>query len=340
MRHVIMLYPFWGGSEEEPGPFDRYARMGGSFFEMTSLEKADLAVLPAPWELVVQDRVARDLAFQFAEKARQVGKQTVIFFWSDSEEEVPIEDAIIFRTSFRRSRRKTNEFAMPAWHDDYVQKHLSGRLEIRQKRAKPVVGFCGLAAPLRLLFGRRLRSILNWSANLIGPREKNRSRYRPNGLAIRAQALRILSKSPGVKTNFIVRERFLGGAYQPNGKMDLALLQKVRLEFVRNMIESDYIVCARGGGNFSYRLYETLCCGRIPVFIDTDCVLPYDFATDWKKYCVWIDQGELPLIAKKVAEFHSNLSPQGFVSLQRECRTFWDRCLSPEGFFVNFHRHF
>jgi len=49
----------------------------------------------------------------------------------------------------------------------------------------------------------------------------------------------------------------------------------------------------------SYRLYEALCCGRIPVFIDTDCVLPYDFMIDWKKYFVWVDQSELPLIAEK-----------------------------------------
>jgi len=76
-------------------------------------------------------------------------------------------------------------------------------------------------------------------------------------------------------------------------------MKQMRLEFLQNMIGSDYVFCCRGAGNFSYRLYEALCCGRIPVFIDTDCVLPYDFMIDWKKYFVWVDQSELPLIAEK-----------------------------------------
>ena len=100
-------------------------------------------------------------------------------------------------------------------------------------------------------------------------------------------------------------------------------MQKARQEYVQNMIESDYILCARGAGNFSYRLYETLSCGRIPVFIDTDCVLPYNFAIEWKKYCVWVNEGELSHIAEKVAEFHSRLSPQEFLDLQSACRRLW-----------------
>jgi len=86
-------------------------------------------------------------------------------------------------------------------------------------------------------------------------------------------------------------------------------------------------------------LYETLSFGRIPIFINTDCVLPYDFAIDWKKYCVWVDESELPFIADKVADFHNALAPQEFEDLQYECRRMWEEWLSPEGFFDNFYRH-
>ncbi len=77
----------------------------------------------------------------------------------------------------------------------------------------------------------------------------------------------------------------------------------VRQEYVHSMMESDYILCARGAGNFSRRLYEALSCGRIPVFVDTDCVLPYQSEINWKEYFVCGLR-----VGEKVAEFHGLLS--------------------------------
>jgi len=160
------------------------------------------------------------------------------------------------------------------------------------------------------------------------------------GATIRARALRALADSSAVETNFIVRDRFHGGALLPNGGVDFDRMQMTRLEFVQNLVDSDFVLCARGAGNFSYRLYETLCCGRIPVFINTDCVLPYEFAIDWSNYCVWVDQDEMKWVADKIADFYSALSPQDFIDLQHNCRKLWEKWLSPQGFFANFFLHF
>jgi len=145
-----------------------------------------------------------------------------------------------------------------------------------------------------------------------------------------------LSSSPLVYHNFIIRDE----SFFQKTKSDSALRKKQKYEFMQNMLNSDYTFCCRGSGNYSLRFYESLSCGRIPVFLNTDCVLPYDFEIDWKKYCVWIEENELPLIAEKVAEFHENLSPQEFVDLQYSCRKIWEKWISPEGFFANLYRHF
>ena len=334
-----MLYPFWGKNPEDPGNsnsgrFDRYAELGQSFFRMTSLAEADIAVLPAPWEDVLSDRKMRQQALQFTEQAKDSGKPTIVFFWSDSAEDVPLGNAVVFRTSLYRSRRKPNEFAMPAWSEDFVEKHLGSQLPLRAKREKPIVGFCGNAGPRQTSFKQRVKGVFGRGANLLGMRK---STIAP---AIRARALNVLLASPLVETNFIIRDRFLGGALRPDQSIDLGTMQKVRREYVENMVESDYILCARGSGNFSYRLYETLSCGRIPVFIDTDCVLPYDFDIDWRKYLVWVEERELSTVAEKVAEFHAGLSPQDFLDLQLACRKLWEEKISPVGFFANFYRHF
>src|SRR5262249_33050404 len=152
----------------------------------------------------------------------------------------------------------------------------------------------------------------------------------------RRQAIDALKHSDLVDTNFLLRSEFWAGALGTNREN----LQNVRRAYADNIAASDYTLCVRGAGNFSYRLYEVLSCGRIPVFVDTDCVLPYQDFVDWKKYCVWVDADELNSMGERIAEFHERLSPGDFVDLQHACRKFWIRWLSPEGFFANFYRHF
>jgi hypothetical protein len=117
-------------------------------------------------------------------------------------------------------------------------------------------------------------------------------------------------------------------------------MQTARREYVQNIVDSDYVLCARGAGNFSYRLYETLSCGRIPVFVDTDCVLPLEDEIDWRALCVWVDARGVDTIGKRVRSFHERLSPEAFIELQRRARATWEEFLSPLGFVRSLDRRF
>ena len=339
-----MLYPFWGKNPEDPrdptsGRYDRYADRGSRFFEMTTLEKADVAVFPGAWEHVLGDAAAAKRAEQFIEEARQARKATVIFFWSDSDEDITHDNTVVFRTSLYRTRRRGREFAMPALSEDFVAKYLGGQLPVRSKNPRAVIGFCGYTPPSiwsPFALHQRLKCVLSQCKRFI----RHWGRPPKPKVSCRTLALQALAASPKIDTNFVVRDHFLGGGLLPAGKVDFATMQVVRQEYVRNMIGSDYVLCARGGGNFSYRLYETLSCGRIPVFVDTDCVLPYQSEINWKDYCVWVDEKEVNRTGEKIAEFHESLSDQQFAELQRECRKLWEAYLSPEGFFANLHKHF
>jgi len=313
-----MLYPFWGKNPEDPadpnsGRFDRYAETGAALFELTPLDRADLAVFPAGWS-----EISAPSAEPFVEAARAAGKPAAVFVGTDEHKTVPHDGALVFQTSLLRSSRRSNEYAQPAWSEDFVSAHLGGRLPIRRRGPRPVVGFCGLAPSRRGLLSRL--------------------RAHPTHTSIRARALRLLSEHGGIETNFVERERFLGGAIT-RGRLDLAAMKRVRDEYVQNMVESDYILCSRGAGNFSYRLYETLSCGRIPIFVDTDCVLPYDFAAPWREHLVWVDESQLASVGVRVAEFHEALGDGEFEELQRSCRRLWEEYIAPEGFFAHFHEH-
>ena len=75
------------------------------------------------------------------------------------------------------------------------------------------------------------------------------------------------------------------------------------------------------------------------VLTDRDPI-PYDFLIDWRRYVVWVPESKVRQDGNILAEFHSRLSEDEFLTRQRECRRLWEEWLSPEGFFANFHRHF
>ncbi|MHA1381094.1 MAG: exostosin [Candidatus Helarchaeota archaeon] len=342
--HTAILFPFWGKNPEHPndplsGRFDKYTKIGNKFFQMVSIDEADYVVVPTPWAFAMEDDNAINLTKRLVEKTNAKNKKVIIFFWSDSDIDIPFDNCIVFRTSLYNSKRKKNEFAMPTWSEDFIVKYLGGKVPIRSKQKKPIVGFCGYAFPLKKTFKHRVNNFIRSCAHKLGI-GKSDIPLSKTGLGIRAKAMCNLSKSSLIDTNFIIRNKFFGGAFSNNNDSNFEIKQKVRMEFVQNMIQSDYILCVRGAGNYSYRLYETLSCGRIPIFINTDCVLPYDFEIKWKKYCIWIDESELYLIAEKVSDFHKNISPSDFIKLQQDCRNLWEKWLSPEGFFSNFYRHF
>jgi hypothetical protein len=211
--------------------------------------------------------------------------------------------------------RLPHERAMPAPCDD-VLAPAGGKLAVRPWSKRPTVGFCGfVGSPFRRLALQALRQ-----------REKT------EGLVLRERALSSLERNGVVGTRFIRRSAFWGGS-MGRFHFDEAHQRRVRDEFIQNLLETDYAVCVRGKGNFSFRLYETLSAGRIPIFVNSDCVLPFDNHIDWKRHAVWIEENELPSAADRVRDFHDKLGPQGFGDLQRANRRLWEDRLSPQGFF-------
>jgi hypothetical protein len=347
LPHVAILEPFWGPSGRDPDTqlsFKTYRETGEDMFELTSLDAADQAVLPFDWTYTTWERAtfvgsARDLAANFAARAAAAGKPIVIFRENDDLDPIPFDDVILFSTALARSSRSPQEFALPGWTEDLLSKYHGGRMELRAKRARPTVGFCGFAAPLRMPLSRaKIKEATRWMLNRTG---MIRFTSVVPGPYVRVQALRTLEKNGLVDTDFLIRgyrSRPKGGRWK-NAISNVDVERESQLEFLNNILQSDYVLCTRGHGNFSYRLYETLSCGRIPLFIDTDCVLPFDFDIDWRKFCIWVDEADLSSIAERVLDFHHSLSPDEFIELQIACRRLWEEWLSPEGFFRNFYRH-
>lgn len=300
------------GAKAGPGPertkFDKLNEGAAGEFEVVDLDSADVVVYPYQTE-------AGPEVEKVAEEARQRNVGCIFFRWGDADEPLRVSYGTVYRHSMFVDTQLENERAMSADASD-PQIELGHAVLPRERRELPVVGFCGYVSnPLT-------RTVYQ----LIGRGQK------AAGLVLRARLLRALRQTKTVKTNFITRQAFWGGAH---AKIRPALGPdfKPRIEFWNNVLSSDYTLCVRGAGNFSYRFYEVLAAGRIPIFINTRCVLPFDDEIDWRRHCVWIEESEIGAAGEIVTQFHSRLSPDEFRELQLANRRLWETKLSPLAFY-------
>ena len=88
------------------------------------------------------------------------------------------------------------------------------------------------------------------------------------------------------------------------------------------------VLCCRGAGNFSYRLYEVLSCGRIPVIIDTDILLPCDNVIDWNKFIITTPEN----INYDIESWWNNITEEQYKEVQLYSRFIYENYLNPAGF--------
>lgn len=290
------------------------------------ISKADVCLLTYHWPYYINHgRVAEAIAEVGA--AKEAGKPMIVFSGSDYPARMPFEDVILFESSgYRSDEGYRYHSAIPSFLNDYINDYCRGELVLREKQNAPVVGFCGQAETNVMQTAwrslRRRKRDLFYRLGL--------SKWEPppfETTSFRAKVLKAFEK-PGIQTNYLARKQYQAGK---SGEMTSRSQEKV--DFVNNVLGSDYTLCMRGGGNFSVRFYETLCLGRIPIFIDSDCLLPFQDVIDYKAIFPWIDMKDLPNAADILLDFHSKLSNEEFKALQVTCRYLWLDHMTPDGFY-------
>jgi hypothetical protein len=337
---VDLLVPFVGISNPEfsegrilANTYSTYNKNAAGYFEFTSIEECDVALLPIRYQIL--DPEFKKSIQPFIDSTVAKGKKVLIFLETFIEEyDIHLDNAIIFTRAISKSKQQKNAYSFPLFFEDYITFYRSGELTLTDKGLKPVVGFCGYAPPLGIKFGKaKIIGLLKLAANYAGI-----MRFFPNksSHSTRARVLWHLLRSKRVDANFRIKQVF---AFGPKGALNTGNTKETdeefRRNFVNNIVESDYTVGVRGVRNTSIRFFETICCGRIPLFINTDCVLPFDFMIDWRSLCPWVEDGNIGNTDKILAEFHHSISPEDFLERQKHMRHLWEEYMSPDGFFKN-----
>lgn len=283
---------------------------------------ADILILPMSWNYYVLTG-NRESALKFIDHFSQLGKKIFIYNAGDIGLKIPFfPNVLIFRLAVNKSPRKDNEIVIPPFIQDPLKTFYSSRkIFMRTYADQPKVGFCGFAKTSRVdaaieLMKIELQNILSLlDLRIEEPQQFLSSSY------FRGRVLGILKKSPGIKTNFIVRKNYRAGIMHD-------ISHNTVIEFFNNIKDSDYVFCARGSGNFSVRFYETLAMGRIPVYVNTNGGLPLDNQIEWKDHVVWVEKSEINYIGEKINHFHKKMDSGAFQKLLINNRKLWEERLT------------
>ncbi len=250
-----------------------------------------------------------------AAACRRAGKPIVSFDGTETLPPTDPEMGIVYRCS--AFTRLDHERGMPVFVPDPSQEVAPETREPLPKPALPTVGFCGFGGSRLQVAGLRL----------LGAAQK------AEGLALRLRVLAALRKDQRVRCDFQVRSRYLGSATYVSRESKLGL-QQARLDFLSNLFGNAYNIAMRGKGNHSNRHYEILAAGRIPLFVNTACVLPLESDIPWRRHMAWVEGANIENIGQLLGSFHDRLSEGEFREMQRANRRLWESQLRPIPFFT------
>lgn len=94
-----------------------------------------------------------------------------------------------------------------------------------------------------------------------------------------------------------------------------------REEYLYVMERCLFCLCQRGVGNFSDRLYEALMMGRIPIIVNTDCVIPH--FEHLCKLCVVVNLETIEHDLDRTLRAFYSTHAGGLKRAQLACRAFW-----------------
>lgn len=313
-----MLIPFLGkyaetSNDPDFGRFNEWESAGKELFEIvTDPVESDFFLLPFGYSFSEQHQKITD---QFLNKAKQYSKKTLIFYNSDDDTIIDRPNTFVFRTSLNKSLKLSNEFALPGWSVDFANYFPDKNISYLSKEMKPSISYCGYVGNHQKSLTRSIKSFLS----------KGTVTTESNARILRGLACDRLMKNKNVQAQFIIRDGFWATGIEDK--------IAARREYANNMISSMYAIVVRGAGNFSYRLFEVLSCGRIPVFINTDSVLPFDDVINWKNHLVWIEEKDADKVDKRLVDFHHSKTNEELIQLQKSNRELYLQFISPLGFF-------
>lgn len=295
------------------------------FFYITEHpEEADFFAIP--FEYFFVEKYNPDYLTRVYDAAKKTGKKVLLFDYTDYSDRTPKlpSHAILFRVATYKHHKLKNEIIMPYFVED-----LGTRYAIcpKEKGIPLVVGYCGQTRFLnnfikvKAVIKRIAYSLVLYSKHDVQPKTHVRGIFWRN---IALQALR----AGGITSQIIER------SFYSLHSFGVSLNQnEIRKDYMENLRECDLALCIRGDANASQRFYETLSASRIPLFLDTDCVLPLEEIISYDDFIIRVSANNAAHISEYVHSFETKCSSAQFLEKECHAREAYEKYLRIDRFF-------
>jgi hypothetical protein len=209
-----------------------------------SINSADFVLVPHPWVSIQKNKA-------YVNYLHSLSKNYPLLLANTDDLQPPcaIPNTLQLRSSLHPRENNFRKIVMP-----YPAKHQD--FKIREWKSVPQLSFVGFVPKLSL------GSLTSKSLSFIHSPIKS-SVYINRKLSL----VKLKKLKSEFKVTCLERSQFTLLADNPN-------LNSHIQEYKTNLLQSDYILCPRGFGNFSIRFYEALSSGATPLVIDSGSELP------------------------------------------------------------------
>lgn len=327
---LLMSLVFWPNFRFEISPKrlllrEIMAQYKTPFFEVVSdISAADFVAVP--FEYFDALTHAPEYLERVYARAQAARKKVLLFDYSDYVDRkirIP-EHAILFRVSVYRHHKKQNELVMPYFVEDFGARY---DFAPKEKGESCVVGYCGQSQFGNAVkrFRAQVKQFLRSCALRLSFDAEPAVHAR--GIFWRRRALDALARD-GIHTAFIERSFYsLHRFGVPSGPQD------IRREYAENLRTCDLALCVRGDSNASQRFYETFSACRIPLFLDTDCVLPLEEIIRYDEVLLRIPSREIETLAARVSMWWSEQTSDMFLAKETKARGIYEKYLRIDRYF-------
>ena len=266
--------------------------------------------------------------------AKKYNKKVIVFYMSDVENKLPyFDNLIVFRTSLT-NKNPDNEYPIPWFSEDLMKYDKNPYKNINID--SPVIWYCWYCTKtkIRYLISKILMIIFRFKPinylmylffNYIYHNEKAYNILSVIGtwFVFRKDIIDILCKERLIKFNFIRRDKW----FWINEK------RKYRKEYIDNIINSDFPLVIRWFWNFSFRISEVISLWKIPLFIDTDCKLPFDEEINYKDLFIRVPYKDIKNIQKYISKYLKN-NKNKFIENQKQIRYIYENYFTMTGYYT------
>lgn len=293
------------------------------FFEIVlSIAEADFVAVPCDYFdalLYVPEYLERVYAL-----SKEAGKKVLLFDYTDYvDKKISLPPhAILFRVSAYRHHKGEQEIIMPYFVED-----MGKAFSIAAEAQEISVGFCGQSR-----FGNLRKKLRAWGKRMVQTIKLALSGDRQiavhaRGIFWRSKTLQILGRSR-IPAHIISRPFYsLHPALIPFDK------HTVRQEYIENLRTSPVALCVRGDANASQRFYETFSASRIPLFVDTDCVLPLEEIIPYDELMIRIPSTGIKMLPARLEAWAGKQNPESIIARQKRARGVYDEYLRLDAYF-------